>query len=48
MKIEVKYLEDGGPFRSPCWAVTRNGLVAAYCFSSEVAESLRLILKLTS
>ena len=46
MKIEVRYLEGQSPFRYPCWAGLRDGLVCAYCLSAEVADKLRLILSL--
>lgn len=45
--IEVKFCDGNiSPFRSVCWAVLRNGKVVSYCFSEEVAHSLRLILTL--
>ena len=44
MKIEVRRLETESPFRHICWAVLREGRVAAYCMTSEVAEALRVML----
>ena len=46
MKIEVRKFEDESPFRHECWAVLRDGRVAAYCMTPGVAESLWVILSL--
>jgi len=46
MNIEVKYLTDNSPFRSGCWAVLKNDVVQAYCFTQESADLLSMMLRL--
>ena len=45
MKIETKYLTTGSPFRGSCWAVLKDNVVQAYCFTSEAASALEITLK---
>ena len=46
MKIEIRYLTTESPFRRGCWAVLKDGVVQAYCFTSEAAAHLELMLRL--
>lgn len=44
MKIEVWYLTSQSPFRAGCWAVIKDGVVQAYCFTAEAASYLEIML----